>query len=249
MATDPSLLPSEGNYILNRLQTVEQWYAFENELMETVTRGQLEKAATLSKAFTQVSFPAQAEDLLQNMKNYALITNTLLRKAAQNGGVHPTLLDKVSSGFAKDIELLAGETAARSLMGQMALAYCRLVRKNTATSYSPPVQKAIACIDADLTAHLSLGTLAKSLNVSSSYLSTLFKKDTGQTLTGYIHRRRICHAMHLLQTTNLQVQIIAQQCGMEDVHYFSKIFKRFAGLSPRAYRASCKRNPEKTASQ
>lgn len=239
----------EINAIINALQTVEQRYAFENALMEAVTRGQLEKASTLAKTFAQMRFPSPTEDLLRKLKNYATIANTLLRKAAQKGGVQPAALDEISSGFSKDIEQIDSENAAKALMEQMTLAYCRLVRTNTATTYSPPVQKAIACIDADLTAHLSLGTLAKALNISSSYLSTLFKKETGQTITGYIHARRIRHAMHLLQTTNLQVQSIAQQCGMEDVHYFSKIFKRFAGLSPREYRASSKGHKDETASQ
>lgn len=225
----------------DEVQAVERRYAFENELMESVAKGQLEKAAVLSKALSKADFPSRADDLLQSIKHYAIITNTLLRKAAQKGGVHPTKLHSISSGFAEDIEKLTDVEAARSLLGQMVLNYCRLVRKHTVTSYSPPVQRAVACIDADLTAELSLRTLASALNISSSYLSTMFKKETGQTLTGYIHEKRILHAMHLLQTTNLQVQIIAQQCGMTDVHYFSKVFKKFAGLSPREYRAACRK--------
>ena len=234
-------MSDKGETTLEAVQAIEQRYAFENELMDAVAKGQLKKATSLAKALSEAAFPLRLENLLQNIKNYAIITNTLLRKAAQKGGVHPTMLDSVSSGFVKDIENLADEYAARSLMEQMVLIYCRLVRKHTVTSYSPPVQKAVTCIDADLTAELSLRTLAISLNISGSYLSTLFKKETGQTLTGYIHERRILHAMHLLQTTNLQVQIIAQQCGMADVHYFSKVFKRFAGLSPREYRAAYKK--------
>lgn len=225
---------------LDGVQAVERRYAFENELMEAVAKGQLEKAADLSKALTKADFPPRTEDLLQNMKHYAIITNTLLRKAAQKGGVQPTKLHNISSHFAEEIEKLSDEDSARCLLGQMVLNYCRLVRKHSATAYCPPVQKAIACIDRDLTAEHSLRTLARTLNISSSYLSTLFKKETGQTLTGYIHERRILHAMHLLQTTNLQVQIIAQQCGMSDVHYFSKVFKKFVGLSPRQYRAAYK---------
>lgn len=225
---------------LDGVQAVERRYAFENELMDAVTKGQLEKGTVLSKALSKATFPSRTEDILQNMKHYAIVTNTLLRKAAQNGGAPTTKLHSISSGFGEDIEKLTDETSARCLLEQMVLTYCRLVRKHTATSYSPTVQKAITCIDADLTAELSLRILARDLNISSSYLSTLFKKETGQTLTGYIHERRILHAMHLLQTTNLQVQIIAQRCGMTDVHYFSKIFKKFSGVSPRQYRAACK---------
>lgn len=102
--------------------------------------------------------------------------------------------------------------------------------------YSPPVQKAVAFIDTDLTGNLSLSTISQTLNISSSYLSTLFKKETGQTLTDYISHRRINYAKHLLETTRLQVQTVAQHCGIVDVQYFSKIFKRITGVTPKQYR-------------
>ena len=126
-------------------------------------------------------------------------------------------------------------------MNQMLHSYCRLVRKHSMKQYSPLIQKAVTCIDAELSANLSLQNLAKRLNVSGSYLSTTFKKETGQTITGYINYKRIRHAMHLLSSTNLQVQTISQHCGILDIHYFSKLFKKATGLTPKEYRESLKR--------
>ena len=102
--------------------------------------------------------------------------------------------------------------------------------------YSPLTQRAITFIDTDLAADLSLRTISHALNISSSYLSTSFKKETGQTITDYINRRRISHAKHLLRSTALQVQTVAQQCGIIDVHYFSKVFKKIVGITPKQYR-------------
>jgi YesN/AraC family two-component response regulator len=55
-------------------------------------------------------------------------------------------------------------------------------------------------------------------------------------VTEYINRKRIELAKRLLVETKLQVQSIAQQCGIMDVHYFSKLFKRLVGLTPLEYR-------------
>jgi YesN/AraC family two-component response regulator len=93
-------------------------------------------------------------------------------------------------------------------------------------------------IDLDLSADLSLSTLAKQQNISSAYLSALFKRETGKTLSEYIRDKRIEYAAYLLSTTHLQVQTVALHCGIMDVQYFSKIFKKQMGKTPKEYRES-----------
>lgn len=223
------------------MKNMEQRYYYENELMDAVSKGQTHKADLLLANFTTFSFEQRVADPVRNAKNYCIIMNTLLRKAAEKGGVHPLYLDSTSSTYATRIEQVHSLDAVTPLTTEMFRSYCRMVRKHSMKDYSPPVQKALTCIDANLAGNLSLSILADMLNVSSSYLSTLFKKETGQTLTEYINGRRIKHAMHLLETTRLQIQTIAQHCGIMDVQYFSKVFKRIAGMTPKEYRDSLKR--------
>ena len=232
---------SEEENAMWNIKTMEQRYHYENELMDAVSKGQLHKTDLLLSTFSTYSFEQRVTDPVRNAKNYCIIMNTLLRKAAEKGGVHPVYLDSISSAYAGKIEQLHSLEAIVPLMAEMFRAYCRLVRKHSLKDYSPPVQKALTYIDADLSGNLGLRTLAETLNVSSSYLSSLFRKETGQTLTEYINRRRIKHAMHLLETTRLQVQTIAQHCGIMDVQYFSKVFKRITGKTPKEYRESLKR--------
>ena len=222
------------------MRTLEQRYAYETELMDAITKGQTHKADLLLSTFSHMSFEQRATDPLRNTKNYCIIMNTLLRKAAEQGGVHPLHLDSVSSAFAVRIEQIVNIQAIAPLMTDMFHTYCRLVRKHSLKGYSPPVQKAITFIEADLAGNLNLRTLSQSLNISSSYLSSLFKKETGQTLTDYIAQRRMSLARHLLLHTKLQVQTIAQHCGILDVHYFSKLFKKATGMTPKEFRQSAK---------
>jgi YesN/AraC family two-component response regulator len=55
-------------------------------------------------------------------------------------------------------------------------------------------------------------------------------------LTEYVNRKRVEYALSLLNTTSLQVQTIAQQCGIMDVNYFTKTFKKYIGMTPTRYR-------------
>lgn len=218
------------------MQLMEKRYAFENELMQAVTQGQMNKVERLLGGFSKVRMEQRLTDPIREMKNYCIIMNTLLRKAAENGGVHPVHLNSVSSSFARKIELLVSETGGQELMRDMFRTYCRLVRKHSISRYSPLIQKVIIQIDGDLTADLSLHALAEKQNVSAGYLSALFKQEMGQTLTEYVNEKRIRQAMQLLKTTKLQVQTIAQHCGVVDVHYFSKMFRKAVGKTPKEYR-------------
>ena len=56
------------------------------------------------------------------------------------------------------------------------------------------------------------------------------------SVTEFVNEKRMELASRLLRTTQLQIQTIAQHCGMSDVNYFSKIFKKHYGVTPRQYR-------------
>ena len=155
--------------------------------------------------------------------------------------MHPLYLDRSSSAFARKIEQLDAAAGTVELMQDMTRSYCRLVKKYALQNYSSPVQKCVVCIDTDLTQDLSLGRLSKLQNISPAYLSALFRKETGQTLTDYVNLKRVEYAKKLLRQTDLQVQTVAQHCGILDIHYFSRVFKKYTTQSPKEYRNSCRK--------
>lgn len=218
------------------MKNMERRYQFENEMMDAVTMGLEYKATQMLAMFTENSFEKRLADPLRNFKNYGVIMNTLLRKAAERGGVHPVHLDRISSRFATEIEKMTSLHQNRQLMAEMFRDYCRLVKKHNLKAYSPIVKQAVIAIESDPSAEMTLHVLAKELKVSGGYLSTVFKKETGKTVTEYIREKRIFYAMHLLENTSLQIQTVAQHCGMPDVQYFSKLFKRHTGKTPTQYR-------------
>ncbi len=226
--------------LMVNMELMQKRYDFENEIMSIVALGQEHKAARILEVLGEMSFERRMSDPIRNIKNYAIIMNTLLRKAAEQGGVHPLYINDVSSMFAIKIEQTASVKSLQELMMDIFRGYCRLVRKHSMKNYSPIVRKVITLINSDLSANLTLHTLAESQNISSGYLSTVFKRDTGVTLTEYITRERMQRACRLLSTTNLQIQTVALHCGIMDVQYFSKLFKKYTGKTPKEYRNSVK---------
>jgi hypothetical protein len=72
--------------------------------------------------------------------------NTLLRKAAEQGGVHPMYIDRESSKLAAKIELINDVKNIPDLMREIFSSYCRLVRKHSTKKYSPIVKKTIPVV-------------------------------------------------------------------------------------------------------
>ena len=224
--------------ILATADLMEMRYTFENELIRAVTLGQQHKENMLAGAFSESMFEKRLQDPLRNVKNYCIIMNTLLRKAAEQGGVHPMQIDKLSSLYAAKIELMSDYKKVAELMREIFSGYCRSVQKHSTANYSPIVKKAVLIIETDISAELTLSELAKKQEVSSGYLATIFKKETGKTVSEYIRFKRIEYAKYLLKTTELQVQTIALHCGIMDIQYFSKQFKKETGKTPKEYRQS-----------
>lgn len=228
----------DGDAEKMNIEAMEKRYNYENELMDAVSRGNLHKAEQMITGFSSIAFENRVPDSVRNLKNYCIIMNTLFRKAAENGGVHPVYLDSVSSEFAKTIESMQTVGDISKLFPEIIRRYCRLVKRHSMKNYSLPVQKVMITIENDLTQDLSLKAMAEMNNVNPSYFSGLFKKETGQTLTDYVNQKRISYAKHLLKNTNLQVQTVAQHTGILDLHYFCRLFKNITGQTPGEYRKS-----------
>lgn len=232
----PDFFESEETIIA--MKTMEDRYKIENDFIDAVAHGLSHKAMTLTSDTSFFSMEKRLSDPVRDIKNYNIVLNILLRKAAEAGGVHPFHLDSLSSKYSRKIELITSCHAGRSLQKEMIHKYCLLVKNHSVKGYSLLIQKVLTRIDTDLTADLSLHTHSELLNVNASYLSSLFKKEVGMTLTEYVTKKRIEYAIFLLNSTHLQIQTVAQSCGMPDVNYFTKTFKKLVGKTPKEYRQS-----------
>lgn len=231
---------SESKDIYYEMQLLEMRYEAEKQFIKNISDGNYPKAELALESNTFFQIEKRSNDPIRNIKNYCIIMNTLLRKAAEYGYVHPLHIDRLSSTYAQKIETLTSLDSAKNLMKEMVRKYGLLVKNYSLKNYSLLVRKVITRIDSDLAADQSLNAHAQLLNVSPSYLSTLFHKETGRTLTEYVNHKRIEFSIFLLNTTNMQIQLISQHCGFSDINYFIKIFKKYIGKTPTEYRNSIK---------
>lgn len=235
-----SFVPGPDMYF--SIHVIKERYDKENELLEAVKKGNQEAAVIAYHNFTGYRIAQRNKDPLRDRKNLTFVLNTLLRKACETCYVHPVYLDEISHRYALKIESAISTKQIENLNLEMIRKYCIMVRNQSLRNHSPIIRKAVDYVNLNLSSPLGLKDMAELFNVNSSYLSTLFKKEMGITLTDYVNKQRIDAALKLLNTGDMQVQDIAYFVGISDVNYFSKLFKKQVGNTPSGYRKEIQKN-------
>ena len=229
--------PISTEAMLVRHKYLEQTYAIEGRMMDCISQGNYQGAVTLFSQLQRNGLDAKVDSILRDGKNYLLVLNVLCRVAAYRGDVHPDQLDKLSRSFTLKIEGATNMAELYSLRDTIIQKYCAAARKKGDARYSPVIQKVVDSVAGSFHTSLTLNGLAQQFHVSPSYLSTLFKKETGQSFTEYLTQKRLAFAKKLLRETDLPINAVAAECGIADNNYFARIFKAQEGMTPAQYRA------------
>lgn len=215
---------------------IQERYAVENAMLNAVAAGAEEAALKHFTRLLDIGVPKRLDNELRDAKDLVIAMNTLLRKTAEQAGVHPAQIDSRSNNNVVRVEQAVSVHQCEALGRRIVAGYCEIVREVGVRTKSLPIRMVISRVNGDLTADLSLKTLAQELNVSASYLSTLFRREIGMPLTEYVNACRITQAKRLLLASELPIKDIALRCGLSDMYYFSRLFKRMTGTTPRAFR-------------
>ncbi|MDO5425729.1 MAG: AraC family transcriptional regulator [Eubacteriales bacterium] len=103
------------------------------------------------------------------------------------------------------------------------------------------IKRSLNLIQCNYNTDLRVEDIARELNMCTEHFIRSFKKHVGKTPKEYLIKYRIDQAISLLLSTDLSVADIAQQCGFNDVSYFSRCFRKNTGYSALAFRKTMKK--------
>ncbi|MBO4379082.1 MAG: helix-turn-helix transcriptional regulator [Clostridia bacterium] len=102
--------------------------------------------------------------------------------------------------------------------------------------YHDVVSKTIQFLRANWDKKITLDEIVSATHVSKAYLCTIFKKQMGMSILEYLTRLRVEKAKEMLSASNITLMEIAQQCCFFDQSYFSKVFRKYSGYTPKQWR-------------
>lgn len=247
---DLSILPKQDSSYdllledMNRnsmYKILEERYALEDKLLSYIKNGDIILAQSYMEKYTLNSLEIiRTKDSIRNTKNLLLSANTLFRKAAHIGGVHPIYIDELSGKWAIKIEHALSLNDLQKMLPQMISSYCLLSKEHSFSQYSQTVKDALTFINLNLSSNLTVKRVAYEIGLSADYLTRLFKKELGVNIITYINEKRISTSIKLLENTNLSIEEIGDLIGLSNTSYFYILFKKKIGISPKQYRNSIK---------
>ncbi len=209
---------------------------FEEKLVFAIERGLTKEALALHN---QRDFSIESimyiNNSIRNGKNILMVANTLYSRAVNRGGVSLTYADSLSSKFIVLIERAKTLEELQQLSKKMIMDYCECVNRFAIKGYTPIIRQVMDHIQQHLQEEISLMTVAEHLNINKSYLSKLFKDEVGKTITDYIHMERIKRACYILEYEHMSMTEIASIVGYNDPNYFTRVFKKYKGITPTDY--------------
>ncbi len=205
------------------------------EFLELLKTGDSPRAQQALQAFLQT-----ARFLHDNsMREYRLMLQSLnhyCHRELLTTDIHPYHIIKQMISTRTKIDSLTTMAKLEQMPKEICHKYCLLVKNYANPDYSKSTKDVIDYIQLHLEEELSLNYLAEHFQKNASALSHSFSKETGISLTKFIHQTRIREAVRLFNTTDFSVSDIAVMVGYQDFSYFSKIFSKQTGLSPREYK-------------
>ena len=178
-----------------------------------------------------------SRNAVTNMKYHFVITTAMITRICKQNGMEMEQAFRLSDFYIQKLDGIHTVEEVQSLHDEMVMDYTekmrRYFRDNT---YSKHINASKEYIYSHIKERITIEDLADSLGVSASYLSRLFKKETGKSFVGYLTGYRMEKAARMLVETNEKSYMIAKNVGYTDPNYFSYVFKRQYGVSPSKYR-------------
>ena len=166
-----------------------------------------------------------------------MITTAFVTRLCIDSGMEMEQAFRLSDFYILKLDNLHTHQDIVDLHDQMVLDFTgkmRILVKQSGTS--KPITTCIDYIYAHIKERITIEDLAQYTGLSASYLSRLFKKETGVSVSDYIREKKIEKAQHLLKFCNFSLIEIANYLSFSSQSHFIQIFKDFTGMTPKKYR-------------
>lgn len=211
-------------------------YLEERKLLDCVREGRVEDAVEKSQKMDNQLGKLSSKET-NHWKNVCIVAITLCTRAAIDSGVTPYVAYQISDFYIQKCDGCQDILRIIRYRNQAVERITSEVKKNLEKKHvSSYVEQCRDYVGKHYREKIYLEDIADTLGVSSTYLSRLFRKETGECLQDYITEFRVERAANLLIYSSESLPRIAEYVNFPSQSYFGKVFKKYKQMTPRKYR-------------
>lgn len=214
-------------------------YNPELEFYSAIKLGDIERVKVLcqEKLIDKVGLGKLSDNYLQNIKYHFVITTAMVARSCIEGGLEVAKAYNISDYYIQKADRCKTIYEVSDLHPKMCLEYAKLMRNLKKERISSmPVARCIEYIYDNLHKRITVEMLADHVALSPNYLSRLFKKETGSSISDYIQAFKIETACNMLLYSDISIADISATLAFPSQSYFNHIFKTRMGLTPKNYK-------------
>ena len=211
-------------------------YLEEQQFLKYIRTGDSISARNFGVKLLQNNSELLSNDQLQSLKYKVTAAITLMTREVIKINISLEDAYGTSDIYIRKVDSANSLSRLNEVFMRSIIDFCSLVKKNTKSTYPFWTRNCIEYINQNLHKNIKLDDIAKEINMNPKYISVQFKKITGEALVTYINRKKIEESQFLLRSTKLSILEISIILNFTDQSHFTKVFKKYANLSPKQYR-------------
>ncbi|MCR4743080.1 MAG: helix-turn-helix domain-containing protein [Treponema sp.] len=212
-------------------------YDKEMAFYQSIRNGDMEEMQRLFTPLCVEGFGKLSENPLRNLKYHLIITIAFITRYCIEGGLEMESAYNLSDIYIRKIDTCNSQEEIHDIHKELCESYVKRMQKcRSSARYSKAVQLTIDYIYDNLHEKILIADIAEKTKLSQSYISRLFHKETGVSISTYIINKRVEAAKNLLIYTDYSTSEISNFLNFSSESHFISTFKKVTNQTPKKYR-------------
>lgn len=208
----------------------------EKQLLALIREGRVDELKKFTVMSEEATGVLSRSSFLRSQKNLGIVAIAIATRAAIDGGLYSEIAFSLSDLYIQRIEEVSNVKELEHLQMEAIFTFASRVEEVQQQSYTQTVTACKNYIYANRFEKMTHEEIANAVQLSPGYLSVLFKKEVGLSVSEYVQKAKIEEAKNLIAYTTASLSEISSLLQFTDQSYFTKIFKKIEGVTPKQYK-------------
>jgi len=210
-------------------------YREEKKFLQALLQGeQALSQKLLNELLGHIMFSYGGDIRIIRDRAYELLV--LISRTALDAGTDYSFVEEHMQKYRKSMHEIATVDELCLWLSRVVRTFMDAMFKNRNAKYTDLIHRVIQYLNARFSEKISLEDVAHHVYMSPTYLSRIFKRETGSSLIDFLNKIRIEKSKELLSQQDIRLIDVALQCGFESQSYYNRVFKQLTGVTPQQYR-------------